>query len=77
MAIDFIRDCLELDPRKRKTADQLFEHQLFSTVRQRKCEVVPDYRIECKVDLLKGKDYSVSSLQKFVVKLVHKVKESQ
>lgn len=72
--IDFIQECLELDPIKRKTSRQLLEHKLFDDIRNKNYEKIPKEKVVCPVDYLKdNKEFSILALKKFIFKVVDKV----
>lgn len=52
-AIDFIKQCLDLDHTKRMTCEELFGHGLFAKYRNKQFEKEPSQTIVCPIDMLK------------------------
>lgn len=72
-AIDFLTQCLEVDPYKRLSSDELLEHKIFEDIRQVEYEKTPSDVVVCPIDFLKEKEYTTSQLKKFIYKVVVKV----
>lgn len=65
--MELLEGCLQFDPSKRLTAEQLLKLPVFNEARIDTDEFNPESTISCSMDLIsKENDYTVSQLQTFI-----------
>lgn len=64
-----------MDYKKRPTAEELLDHPMFQEIRQADFEKASSKPIQCPLDRVKEKDYSLSPIKKFIVQYISKIKQ--